>query len=151
MEEIVKEYKNEDITVVWYPAKCTQSQCCFKAYSEVFDPKKRPWVQLSNGETEKIIRTVEACPSGALSYYFNKKEEKAPAETKPVLVRLSPAGSVKIEGTFIFRDETGKETLIENDTVAICRCGISNRKPFCDGMHKTLDAWKALGKNTEKK
>lgn len=151
MEEIIKEYKNEDITVVWVPAKCTQSQCCFKAYSEVFDPTRKPWIQMDKGITDKIIRTVEACPSGALSYYFNKKAETVRQEVKPVVVRLSPAGSVKIEGSFIFRDENGEEKWIENETIAICRCGISNTKPFCDGMHKTLDAWKHLGKTNEKK
>jgi len=147
MNELIKEYKNEDITVIWYPAKCTQSQCCFKALAQVFDPSKRPWIQLENATTNEIIKTIENCPSGALSYFFNKKTFTTPKEKEQVIVRLSPEGSVKIEGTFIFRDEKGNEIMIENDILSLCRCGISLKMPYCDGMHKTLDKWKALNKN----
>jgi len=146
MSELIKEYRNDDITVVWYPAKCTQSQCCFKAYKEVFDPSRKPWIQLDKGATAEIIKTVEACPSGALSYYFNKATDAKTVENPPMRVKLSQAGSVKIEGTFLFIDEKGNEQLIENETIAICRCEKSLKMPYCDGMHKTLEAWKKLQK-----
>jgi CDGSH-type Zn-finger protein len=46
-------------------------------------------------------------------------------------------GSVKIEGDFEIVDkEGGVYNLQGRDVVSICRCGLSNNKPFCDGSHR---------------
>ena len=42
MKDIIKKYSNDDITVVWEPAKCIHSAICFNGLSQVFDPNKRP-------------------------------------------------------------------------------------------------------------
>ena len=45
-------------------------------------------------------------------------------------------GSVKIEGDFEIVDRNGNEYGLQGRTVlSICRCGLSNNKPFCDGAH----------------
>ena len=71
-KDIKKEYTNVEITVVWQSVKCTHSGNCVKNNPEVFQPKNSPWVNMENSTTEKIIETVDKCPSGALSYYKNK-------------------------------------------------------------------------------
>jgi uncharacterized Fe-S cluster protein YjdI len=73
MEE--KRYANADITVVWKPEVCIHSTKCWKSLLPVFDPRKRPWVNLEGAATERIIQTVENCPSGALTYVKNVKDE----------------------------------------------------------------------------
>lgn len=65
---IQKDYQSEDLIVYWEPDLCTQSTICVKTSPDVFDPKRRPWIDLDQGTTEEIIKTVEACPSGALKY-----------------------------------------------------------------------------------
>jgi len=75
MGELIREYTNGGITVVWQPDLCIHSTCCFIDLPEVFDPEKRPWVNPHGASTEKIIAQVERCPSGALSYRWNKRED----------------------------------------------------------------------------
>lgn len=69
MEKEIKEYSNNDITVVWNASKCIHSAICLKNSPKVFDTQVRSWINLSNGETDEIISTVDKCPSGALSYF----------------------------------------------------------------------------------
>jgi CDGSH iron-sulfur domain-containing protein 3 len=57
----------------------------------------------------------------------------------PITIRLRPGGPLVVEGDFRLIDHEGNEfTLPTNKpVVALCRCGQSNNKPFCDGTHKT--------------
>lgn len=64
---LVKEYKNDEVTVVWQSGKCIHSANCVKNLSKVFQPRESPWIKLENGSTEEIISAVAKCPSGALS------------------------------------------------------------------------------------
>ena len=70
-KKITKKYSNNDITVVWRPELCIHSTNCWKALLPVFDPTRRPWVDMAAAGTEEIVRTVNNCPSQALSYYNN--------------------------------------------------------------------------------
>lgn len=50
---------------------------------------------------------------------------------------INSNGSVKVEGDFEIVDKEGNPyDLGGRDVVAICRCGLSQNKPFCDGAHK---------------
>lgn len=72
-KEIRVNYKNEDITVVWQPKKCTHSGVCVRSLPEVYHPKDKPWVKLENATTEQLIAQIKKCPSGALSYETNQQ------------------------------------------------------------------------------
>jgi CDGSH-type Zn-finger protein len=56
-----------------------------------------------------------------------------------VRIRLRPSGPLVIEGPFTLVDEHGNPFPLPTDKplVALCRCGHSARRPFCDGSHKT--------------
>lgn len=45
-------------------------------------------------------------------------------------------GPYLIPGPVVVVDENGQEHTMEGKTVALCRCGRSANKPFCDGSHK---------------
>ncbi len=62
-----KNYKKEDLTVVWSPDICIHSGVCAKGLPKVFNPKVRPWINLDEAEKERIRNQVLSCPSGALS------------------------------------------------------------------------------------
>lgn len=60
-------YTRDEITVVWKPNVCIHSGICARGLPGVFDPKRRPWIDLSQAEKQQIIDQVKKCPSGALS------------------------------------------------------------------------------------
>jgi uncharacterized Fe-S cluster protein YjdI len=62
-----KRYSNGETTVVWKPGLCVHSGICARGLPGVFDPKRRPWVDLQQSDTATIEAQVGRCPSGALS------------------------------------------------------------------------------------
>ena len=71
---LTKEYTNGEITIIWQSAKCIHSGNCPKNNPEVFHPKEQPWIKLEASTSEKIMETIDKCPSGALSYFLGKIE-----------------------------------------------------------------------------
>jgi CDGSH-type Zn-finger protein len=57
----------------------------------------------------------------------------------PVTIRVRPSGPLVIEGEVTVVDQHGNAFPLNRDKplVALCRCGHSANKPFCDGSHKT--------------
>lgn len=68
-------YSNGEVTVVWKPDVCIHSAICFRGLHDVFDPKKRPWININGATTERIVDQVSKCPSGALSYFMNADQK----------------------------------------------------------------------------
>ena len=63
----IKHYTNDELTVKWESEKCTHSGNCSKGLIKVFNPQKRPWVNLDGAHLDEIRNQVKKCPSGALS------------------------------------------------------------------------------------
>ncbi len=52
-------------------------------------------------------------------------------------ITINPNGSIKVEGAFDIQDAMGNSYgLGGRTTVSLCRCGLSQNKPFCDGAHR---------------
>lgn len=68
-----KKYSNGEITVLWQPEKCYHAAECIKGAPEVFNVNRRPWIDINAAPTDKIAAVVERCPSGALTYTYDKK------------------------------------------------------------------------------
>lgn len=136
-----KTYSNEDITVIWKPDLCIHSTKCWKASLKVFNPKRRPWINLSGGSSDEIIKIVDNCPSGALSYERKEKmkEQNTQEQTQPsqMTVQVSKGGPYLVKGNFLFVNSDGKEEM-KQGSIALCRCGGSKNKPFCDGAHRKI-------------
>ncbi len=66
-----KNYSNGTVTVVWQPKLCIHSGNCVRGLNSVFNTRKSPWINMEGADTETIIRQVDKCPSGALSYFIN--------------------------------------------------------------------------------
>lgn len=58
-----------------------------------------------------------------------------------IVIRMRPNGPLVVEGPIQLVDSEGGAFPINPDkpSIALCRCGASARKPFCDGAHKTCD------------
>ena len=131
-----KKYVNGDLTIIWKPDVCIHSAICFKGLPGVFDPRVRPWVSPMGAGKEEIIDQIKKCPSGALSFEINS-EIKNTMENQEEITRITVAnkGPYLIKGKYVFVDSDGKEEIKEGN-IALCRCGASTNKPFCDGKHK---------------
>jgi len=67
------EFKNQEITVSWDQSKCVHAGVCYSELRRVFNPLRRPWINVDEADTEAIIETVKKCPSGALSFAYNEE------------------------------------------------------------------------------
>jgi len=153
-----RSYKNGDITVYWKPSACIHASSCYRELIDVFDPGSRPWVNMKGAETDRIIETVDLCPTEALAWKWNDDSKngdvsvghtnhikykrpdlyKVPAatgEAKPLNVRIMPMGPIVIDGTFTVID-SGEEKRVTSNINSFCRCGETKSPPYCDGEHR---------------
>lgn len=72
-DKIKKEYSNGEITIVWRAALCIHAAECVKALPKVYQPGVKPWIKIENASTHELKDQISKCPSGALSYFLNKK------------------------------------------------------------------------------
>lgn len=137
-KSITKKYTNDEVTIVWKPNTCIHSTLCWKGLGEVFNPTKRPWIEMSGATTDAIIEQVKKCPSGALSYYLNNEmnTESATVETETI-IETAKDGPLMVYGNVLIKDAEGNESR-KNKVTAFCRCGGSSNKPFCDGTHRKI-------------
>ena len=136
-KDITKEYTNGEITIVWKPGMCVHSTLCWKGpegLGDVFDPQKRPWGNAEGATTAEIAAQIDKCPSGALSYYYNDAENKPVEIQGDTKVEVSPNGPLLIYGNITIKHKNGSEEQ-KHKVTALCRCGASINKPFCDGSH----------------
>jgi CDGSH-type Zn-finger protein len=61
------------------------------------------------------------------------QSRQVPTELTPY-----PDGPYLLRGDFRLTDPDGAEIDPHRKTIALCRCGASRRKPFCDGTHKMI-------------
>jgi CDGSH-type Zn-finger protein len=57
---------------------------------------------------------------------------------EPIVIRLRENGPLIVQGPVRIVDHLGNEFIIPpgKENVALCRCGASKNKPFCDGSHR---------------
>lgn len=133
-----KHYSNGDITVVWKPDTCIHSALCWRNLLTVFDPRKRPWINMEGADTEAIIAQVDKCPSGALSWYRSDDNQPAPEQVEvETIVEVTPNGPLMVYGNIRIKTADGQETT-QHKVTAFCRCGASGNKPYCDGSHRKI-------------
>jgi uncharacterized Fe-S cluster protein YjdI len=129
-----KEYSTDEIVVEWEPRLCFHSQNCVRSLPQVFDDSRRPWVKVDAATVDEVEAAVARCPSGAL----RTRRIGAPeaARHQPIELCASANGPLLVSGGVRIVDAEGA-VLYEGERAALCRCGGSGNKPFCDGTHKT--------------
>ncbi len=135
--EIIKEYTNGDLVVVWKPKSCIHSGICVKSLPEVYKPDEKPWITPENASIEALKDQIDKCPSGALTYYVKgaAQESQPTAVTK---VEVASGGPLLVSGELEITGTDGK-VVRKKRTTAFCRCGATHNKPYCDGSHKSTD------------
>ncbi|HNX40003.1 MAG TPA: (4Fe-4S)-binding protein [Methanothrix sp.] len=148
----MKIYSNEEISVVWCPEKCIHARECVRGLPEVFSRDRSPWIDMSKASSEEIIEVVGRCPSGALTCKDksddsnesnksvnarNEDDMMASEGSGKAQIKLMKNGPLLVEGGAALLDSAGN-VLAKEGTYALCRCGGSKKKPFCDGTHSKI-------------
>ena len=55
-----------------------------------------------------------------------------------VKVQIKLNGPILVSGLTQLHDAAGQPIPVTAPVVALCRCGHSEKKPFCDGAHKRV-------------
>ena len=133
-DRVTREYATEEIVVEWEPRLCFHSQNCVRALPQVFDDSRRPWVEVDAAPADAVEAAVAGCPSGALR--TRRLSGRSALRASPPQVRASVNGPLLLSGGVRILDADGN-LLYKGERAALCRCGGSGNKPFCDGTHKT--------------
>jgi CDGSH-type Zn-finger protein len=56
----------------------------------------------------------------------------------PARITAYRDGPFLVRGPVEIVDQDGNEIAVDRQTVALCRCGKSRLRPFCDGTHKLV-------------
>lgn len=127
----IYEFAGEVVTVYWNARRCIHAEECIHGLPTVFDPQRRPWIEPDRGSAEEVKSAVLACPTGAL--HFGSADGRDEPAAAVNTVRIEPNGPLHLAGRLTI-ELSGGETLEEN-RAALCRCGDSANKPFCDNKH----------------
>jgi uncharacterized Fe-S cluster protein YjdI len=133
-DRLMKEYATDEIVVVWEPRLCFHSQNCVRALPQVFDDSRRPWVTIDAATADEVEAAVARCPSGALRTR-RVGASGSPRRQQPLELSAFADGPLLVTGGVRILDAEGN-LLYEGERAALCRCGGSANKPFCDGTHK---------------
>jgi uncharacterized Fe-S cluster protein YjdI len=133
-DRVMKEYATEEIVVEWEPRLCFHSKNCVRSLPQVFDETRRPWITVDAASADEVDAAVARCPSGAL----RARRVGVPARQREGApeIRASADGPLLLSGGVRVVD-AGGNLLYEGERAALCRCGGSGNKPFCDGTHRT--------------
>ena len=139
--DTLDEYAGAHVTVFDNRGLCSHAGFCTSDLPSVWSTSREPWTDPDAAPPDDVVAVVRRCPSGALSYRrgadreteYSTEPEIQISRNGPYLVR----GGVEVRGA-----QLGAGASREH--LALCRCGASRNKPFCDGNH-----WYAGGADDE--
>lgn len=130
-----KVYRGEKVEVSFDLDLCIHVAECLRGDPEVFQLRRRPWVAPDQADPDTVAEVVRRCPSGALKYRRldgGPQEEHAQTTVTPLR-----DGPLLVEGEIEVRRPDGSVERLPRAT--LCRCGLSEHKPFCDNHHLDSD------------
>ena len=125
-------YVGKHITIHDNRRLCAHAGNCTDGLAGVWRMGEKPWIDPDGADVEAIIAVIEQCPSGALSYSIDGKHTDAGAPADGVVVSMN--GPYHVTGAITLNDPS-RDTADVPSRYALCRCGASKNKPFCDGSH----------------
>lgn len=136
-------YVGQQVTVLDNRGICQHSGLCTDRLTAVFHAGSEPFVTPSGGRMDEIIRAVRDCPSGALAHAVDAVEARDQVDwggTRPPAVQVTKDGPYRVTGSVALTDGAGTDLRggsqgSSTEHYALCRCGHSQNKPFCSGMH----------------
>ena len=139
-------YPGEQVTIFDNRGICQHSGLCSDRLATAFRTRQEPFVAPSGGRMDELVRAVRDCPSGALSLAFDQVEARDLADwhgTREQAIKITQDGPYRVTGGLPLADSAGADVPraagSSREHYALCRCGHSQNKPFCSGMHWYVD------------
>ena len=136
-----RQYTNGEITVFWIPSKCIHATTCFRELIEVFNPGRRPWVNMDGAPTRRIIEVVNKCPTQAIVWKNNSdlSDEEQAAQRRIAREEENPE---TLTGTY----EQSDTRLIKEQNTAVKPASVRIMK---DGPIVVEGKFRIIEKNDE--
>ncbi len=140
-KQTIYTYPGKHIDIDWDEKLCIHIGECGYSSGELFVSGRTPWCNPDLASLDEIDNIISRCPSGALSYRDKqgRRAESAPPENSI---------SVSYNGPYFIHADLQIEGITDEMPgtqfrAALCRCGMSSNKPFCDNSH--LSSFKDSG------
>jgi CDGSH-type Zn-finger protein/uncharacterized Fe-S cluster protein YjdI len=127
----VHRYEDGGIAVLYDVKRCIHAAECVRGLPGVFDPNRRPWADPSQASASELAETIARCPTGALGLEGVDAAETSSSEDNVVSVQAD--GPLFLRGRLELGLASGEA--LRETRMALCRCGDSENKPFCDNSH----------------
>ena len=127
-------YTGESVEITYEVERCIHAAECANGLPAVFDPNRKPWVDADGAPPDEVAEVIRRCPTGALKYRRLDGGPEEVASAAPA-VTVSEDGPLYVEGNLRIHVPGADEPMGEA-RAALCRCGASAAKPFCDNAHE---------------
>jgi len=124
-------YEGREITIHDNRAICAHAGFCTDSLPAAFRSGRKPWIDADGAPAEEIAETIRRCPSGALAYSLGGVDWDG--DGRQPAITVSKDGPYWVIGSIelVYDGPRGPS----QEHFALCRCGQSKNKPFCDGSH----------------
>ena len=128
----VESVEGTALTLRFDAKRCIHARHCVLGQPKVFKANVQgPWLDPDAASVEALVTVAHLCPSGAIQYM--RKDGGANEVIPPVnLVQLRENGPLGVRGDLRIDGASA------GYRATLCRCGASERKPFCDGSHAKI-------------
>ena len=124
----MKPVETDDLIIRFDSKTCIHARRCVLGLPGVFDPDARPWIKPGDTDPDRIVKVIEACPSGALTYSRKSGPGEAAPETNTA--RVWENGPLELHGDLHINGQPPRTRAV------LCRCGRTGNPPFCDNSHR---------------
>jgi CDGSH-type Zn-finger protein/truncated hemoglobin YjbI len=135
-------YPGQQLTIFDNRGICQHSGLCTDQLAIAFRTDSEPFVAPSGARMDELVRAVRDCPSGALSLAFDRHEQRSLVDwhgRRERAIEITQDGPYRVTGGVPLVDAAGTDVPraegSSREHYALCRCGHSQNKPFCSGMH----------------
>jgi len=130
----VFEYPGARATVRWHGRLCIHIAECGRAKGDLFIGGRQPWCQPDLVSDDEVIDVVLRCPTGALTVDYADGSRVETAESENT-VHVAYNGPLFVRGDLTIEGAPDAAPGLKY-RAALCRCGKSANKPFCDNSHE---------------
>ena len=126
------DYRGQDLTIRDNRGACAHAGFCSNDLPSVWRLGVEPWIDPDGAGKDEILRTIRRCPSGALAT-AEESDAGLDQQDSPE-IRIARDGPYHVRGAIELKD-VAFGAGVNRQVYALCRCGASRNKPFCDGSH----------------